>query len=413
MTEESLQKLFADVKNTPAETNVADVSQWIDAAAVPGTTTIIQKLLQKKLIIMTSIISTALTISILLFSGNDNSKNPKTNLNNFQPKITVQHTDTASSKIEDSKKTIINFTPTIPNHTDTTSFSLINPIQVDEESQNKPEPIIVTTIHPIEKPIIENHNNASGSWKTINDSLHVDTIFNGVESLVFIGKTIGDISIIGGDRKDVKLNASLKLKPKTIFKNKNKHNNDYQLGYELVGTVLTVNLEILSKKLKVDNNKVNENNKIYFEVPNNILVKVNTGFGDIDVKGINNNIDIKTSFGDIKSAAIAGDIKLHSDFGDISVDELNGKIDINTGYGDINAKKITVKEMMDLKSGFGDIDLQLTNPVSDFKMDFKTGFGKIKMKNKDLQLETKSKLTFGSGDIKISGKTGFGDVIIR
>ena len=75
MTEESLQKLFADVKSTPAETNVADVSQWIDTAAtVASGTTIIQKLLQKKLIIMTSIITATIIGAIIFFSNESAGK---------------------------------------------------------------------------------------------------------------------------------------------------------------------------------------------------------------------------------------------------------------------------------------------------------------------------------------------------
>ncbi len=414
MTEESLQKLFTDVKTAPVETNVAEVSQWIDAAAtVTGGTTIIQKLLQKKLIIMTSIITTALTISILLFSGKDNNKKRQNNSGNLQQKIKVQPADTVFTHIDNSNNPQLNFTSTIPDHIDTTSINLNNTVQVDEDFQIQPESLKVNLLNPIENTPIDSQNNSSGSWKTIDDSLHVDTVFNGVKTLIFVGKTIGDISVVGGNRQDVEMNASLKIKTKTIFKNKNKNSKDYQLGYDLDGTILTINLEELTKKFVVEKNMAQQNNKIEFKVPENITVKINTGFGDIDIKGISNNIDIKTSFGDIKSDRIVGDIKLHSGYGDIIVDGLNGKIDVNTGYGDINAKNITVKEMMDLKSGFGDIDLQITNPVSDCKMDLKTGFGKIKMKNKDLQLESKSKLTIGNGDIKISGKTGFGDVIIR
>ncbi len=75
MTEESLQKLFTDVKTAPAETNVADVSQWIEnVATVGGGTTIIQKILQKKLIIMTSIITATIIGTIIFFSTDSDGK---------------------------------------------------------------------------------------------------------------------------------------------------------------------------------------------------------------------------------------------------------------------------------------------------------------------------------------------------
>ena len=92
---------------------------------------------------------------------------------------------------------------------------------------------------------------------------------------------------------------------------------------------------------------------------------------------------------------------------------LGRKIDINTSYGDIIGKNITVSEHMNIKSGYGDIDCQIMNPITDCEMDLKTGYGKVKIKRTDLKLEAGTKLIFGAGKIKLTVKSGYGDVIIR
>jgi DUF4097 and DUF4098 domain-containing protein YvlB len=104
---------------------------------------------------------------------------------------------------------------------------------------------------------------------------------------------------------------------------------------------------------------------------------------------------------------------LYSGYGDIDFNDLNGKIDIKTSYGNVNGKNITVSEHMNIKSGYGDIDCQIINPIADCGLDLKTGYGKVKIKRTDLKLEAGTKLIFGAGKIKLTVKSGYGDVIIR
>ena len=79
----------------------------------------------------------------------------------------------------------------------------------------------------------------------------------------------------------------------------------------------------------------------------------------------------------------------------------------------ITKSYISNSEQMNIKSGYGDINCQIINPIVDCKLDLKTGYGKVKIKRTDLELEAGSKLIFGSGNIKITGRSGFGDVIIK
>lgn len=408
MTEESLQKLFADVKNTPAETNVADVSQWIDAATVPGTTTIIQKLLQKKLIIMTSIISATIIGAIVFFSTDSAGKKeikvtPVIEIN------TPPNISTTTNPIVQNNKSE-NLLPLIqPAIIDTSAAEKLIPVQKEELQIVNETPKIINS-DTNELPLKNEEYISSGVWESTNDSLHVDTIFNGVKALVFKGRVNDKILIKGSNRTNVAMNFNYKYKVKGLYSRKNR---ECEVSYEKKDSVLTIEID-RKNPVNIGVSYSKETSNLSFEVPENIAVQIKTSFGNIDVSGLkNNDFDFQTSYGDINASALSGSINLNSSYGDIYFNDLNGKIDIKTGYGDIIGKNITVSEHMNIKSGYGDIDCQIMNPITDCELDLKTGYGKVKIKRTDLKLEAGTKLIFGVGKIKLTAKSGYGDVIIR
>ncbi len=407
MTEQSLQKLFADVKSTPAETNVADVSQWIDAATVPVKTTVIQKLLQKKLIIMTSII-TATIIGAIIFFSNESAGKKEIKVTPVIEINTPPNISTTNPIIQNNKSE--NLLPiTQPAIIDTPVAAKLISVQKEELQIVNETPKIINS-DTNELPQKNEDYTSSGVWESTNDSLHVDTIFNGVKALVFKGRVNEKIAVNGSNRKNVTMNFNYKYKVKGIYSRKNR---DCEVSYEKKDSVLTI--EIDRKNLvNIGVSYSKENSSLSFEVPENIAVQIKTSFGNIDVSGLkNNDFDFQTSYGDINASALSGSINLNSSYGDIDFNDLNGKIDIKTGYGDIIGKNITVSEYMNIKSGYGDIDCQIMNPITDCELDLKTGYGKVKIKRTDLKLEAGTKLIFGVGKIKLTAKSGYGDVIIR
>ena len=409
MTEESLQKLFADVKNTPAETNVADVSQWIDTATVPGTTTIIQKLLQKKLIIMTSIISSTIIGAIILFSTDGNDKKEKQVIPILE-KNTISSTSTTTNQIVQNNKSENLLPITQPAIIDTPAAVNLIPVQKEKlEIVNETPKIINSDTN--ELPQKNEDYMSSGVWESTNDSLHVDTIFNGVKALVFKGRVNDKILVKGSNRTNVAMNFNYKYKVKGIYSSKKR---GCEVTYEKKDSVLTIQIDKKSPAVYIGASYTKETSNLSFEVPENIAVQIKTSFGNIDISGLkNNDFDFQTSYGDINASALSGSINLNSSYGDIDFNDLNGKIDIKTGYGDIIGKNITVSEYMNIKSGYGDIDCQIMNPITDCELDLKTGYGKVKIKRTDLKLEAGTKLIFGVGKIKLTAKSGYGDVIIR
>lgn len=409
MTEESLQKLFTDVKTAPAETNVAEVSQWIETAAtVPGTTTVIQKLLQKKLIIMTTIF-TATIIGTIIFFSTDSADKKEIKV---APVIEINTPPTISTKtntiVQNNKSE--NLLPiTQPAIIDTTAAVNLKSVQKEELQIVNETPKIINS-DTNELPQKNEDYISSGLWESTNDSLHVDTVFNGIKALVFKGRVNDKIVVNGSNRANVAMNYNYKYKVKGIYSRKNR---ECEVSYEKKDSVLTIEID-RKNPVNIGVSYSKETSNLSFEVPENIAVQIKTSFGNIDVSGLkNNDFDFQTSYGDIKASIVSGNINLKSNYGDILTEQLNGKIDINTSYGDIIGKNITVSEHMNIKSGYGDIDCEIMNPITDCELDLKTGYGKVKIKRTDLKLEAGNKLIFGVGKIKLTAKSGYGDVIIR
>jgi len=409
MTEESLQKLFTDVKTSPAETNVAEVSQWIETAAtVTGGTTIIQKLLQKKLIIMTTIITATIIGTIIYFSTDSAGKKeikvtPVIEINTPPNISTTTNTIVQNNKSE-------NLQPLIqPAIIDTpAALNLIPPQKEELQIVNETPKIISSDTN--ELPLKNEEYISSGLWESTNDSLHVDTVFNGIKALVFKGRVNDKIVVNGSNRANVAMNYNYKYKVKGIYSRKNR---ECEVSYEKKDSVLTIEID-RKNPVNIGVSYSKETSSLSFEVPENIAVQIKTSFGNIDASGLkNNDFDLQTTYGDIKASALSGKINLNSGYGDIELNDLNGKIDIKTGYGDINGKNITVSEHMNFKSGYGDIDCEIMNSITDCELDLKTGYGKVKIKRTDLKLEAGNKLIFGVGKIKLTAKSGYGDVIIR
>jgi hypothetical protein len=411
MTDQALHKLFSDMKSAPAETNIAEVSQWINTAAtVTSSASTFKTLIQNKIIIMSSIITVGLIGTVLFFTGHPTKNEKKIAVPSIQKSIITNEIDSVETTPILNKKQHNNTLVNQSLFLDTNSVEKNNSVQkielqnLKEESKN----IITNSIDNHQK---KSTFNDSGMWKSSNDTLSIDTLFDGVKLLVFTGRVNDKISVHGSNRTNVAMNYNYKYKVKGIYSSKNR---DCEVRYEKKDSVLTIQIGRKNPAVNIGVSYSKETSSIYFEVPESIAVKVKTSFGDIDLSGLkDNDFDFQTSFGDINASIISGNINLKSSYGDINAEQLNGEIDINTNYGDINGKDITIEEHMNINSGYGDIDFQITNPITDCQIDLKTGFGKIKMKKIDLELESASKLTFGNGTILIKAKSGYGDIILR
>ena len=404
-SEEKLNHLFETLRNEKTSTSVSDVTSWIKAPAqvtVPKSTSKI--IIQKNFLIMSSI-ATIIVTGVLLMSGN---KEP-----NIAPKqrkdmqATIQDTSTviASQPNHFTFSNEINDNPFIQPLIDlglvTLPFAEINPV---------PEIVQLNAIFPSQNSTKTSLQSNTGSWFSNNDSLHVDTLFNGVKSLVFKGDK-SDILVSGSNRTDISMKYNYQLKAKGVFSRKKEGN--CELNYVLKDSVLTIHLQRKDQNFN-GISVLSESSKIEFYVPDNVDVKMDSDLGDIDANGLKNkNTILRTSLGDITTENVSGNIDLNTDFGDISMNELAGKIHSFTSLGDIHGGHILISDNSKFNTSLGDIDVQLSNALSELNLDLSTSLGKVKVDRPELKKKAGSQLTFGNGKLKIVMETDLGKVIVR
>jgi DUF4097 and DUF4098 domain-containing protein YvlB len=281
----------------------------------------------------------------------------------------------------------------------TLPFAEINPV---------PEIVQLNAIFPSQNSTKTSLQSNTGSWLSSNDSLFVDTLFSGVNKVVFRGSYNDKILIEGSKRLDISFNYNFENKTKGLIKKKSKS----EVTYEIKDSVLTI------RSMKSGNDIVvigvmYTKEFVTFKIPDHIPIDIQTDYGDISANSLNgSSVQLNTSYGDLDAKKCSGSIALKSDYGDLTLTELNGKIDAHTDYGDVKGEKIMAKEHCILRTDYGDVDAHLLNPIQDITLELKTDFGSVKSKREDFSVEGKQ-FNIGAGSNKISLKTNFGDVIIR
>jgi DUF4097 and DUF4098 domain-containing protein YvlB len=461
-SEEKLNELFKILREENVTTSVSDVSSWINVHSTSANIKKVKKTaITKKIIIMSAIITTAIFGSIILFSGKQNTKpdnmnSPVIKQNNYSLPIDSSKNkdiETAQKNIKVKNNQFIGIT---------TLNYLMKDSTKREEEKNTTEAKLNSNIHLNETDPQSKIQKASKNWRTFNDSLNVDTLFNGVKSLVFIGDE-GDITVRGSKRSNLKMNYHYLSKTKGVYVKKAKtvlskqENTNCELSYELVDSVLTIHLEIKNQTYIIGIASVSsETSKLEFNVPENMAISINTSYGDVELNNLsNNNYRIKTLSGDVKMESVTGNVTLNSVSGDVSVknaalnnssnnnygiqttsgdiktESFNGNITLRSASGDVSLKNSVANINVSIVSGHfngnninvvdalyigctsGNVDCELTNPTSELMFNLYTLSGKIKVRRQDLSYKGFGGYTFGQGNLKITAKSTSGNIIIR
>jgi len=153
---------------------------------------------------------------------------------------------------------------------------------------------------------------------------------------------------------------------------------------------------------------------------------------------VKTGVNCVTSFGEVKLKDVTGDVDVKSSFGKIKAENITGRIILETSYGEVDCRKITSGEFR-AKSSFGKMDIEFSDACpADLKAYVETSFGEIiadipKNFAGDVAVETsfgsiktdlpitvkgdfgKDRLagTIGQGKGKIDLKTSFGSVKIK
>jgi hypothetical protein len=386
-SEEKLNHLFASLKAEKASTSVADVTTWIQASAqvsAPKSTS--KSIIQKNFFIMSTIVTTLIVGGFLFLSGNKESKS------------TPPQNNTTKEAILDTSTSVVKQANQLPVNKEFSENPFIQPL-IDLgikplpfiEIDNEPAIIQLDPIRSSQHSPRTNNQSNTGSWLSSNDSLFVDTLFSGVKSLVFKGDKC-DLLVRGSERSDVSMKYEYQLKAKGVFNRKNQGN--CELSYERKDSVLTIRVKRKDQNFN-GVSVLSETSTLEFYVPNNIDVKMNSDLGDITAENVSGNIDLNT------------------DLGDISMRKLEGKINSVTSLGDIQGEHILISDNSKFNTSLGDIDVQLSNPLSDCSLDLSSSLGKVKVDRPELKKKSGSQLNIGNGKLKVIMETSLGSIKVR
>jgi hypothetical protein len=324
---------------------------------------------------MSTIVTTLIVGGLLFLSGNKESKR------------TPPQNNTTKEAILDTSTSVVKQANQLPVNKEFSEIPFIQPL-IDLGLVTLP---FAEIIFPSQNSTKTSLQSNTGSWFSTNDSLHVDTLFNGVKSLVFKGDK-SDILVSGSNRTGISMKYNYQLKAKGVFSRKKEGN--CELNYVLKDSVLTIHLKRKENSFN-GVSVLSETSKLEFYVPNNIDVKMNSDLGDITAENVSGNIDLNT------------------DLGDISMRKLEGKINSVTSLGDIDGEYILISDNSKFNTSLGDIDVQLSNPLSDCSLDLSSSLGKVKVDRPELKKKSGSQLNIGNGKLKVIMETSLGKVIVR
>jgi hypothetical protein len=354
---------------------------------------------------LSTIVTTLIVGGFLFLSGNKETKR------------TPPQKNTSKEATFDTSESVVKQANQLPVYKEFSEIPFIQPlIDLDIkplpfiEIDNEPAIIQLDPISSSQHSSITNNQSNTGSWLSSNDSLFVDTLFGGVKSLVFKGDKC-DLLVRGSERSDVSMKYEYQLKAKGVFNRKNQGN--CELSYERKDSVLTIRVKRKDQNFN-GVSVLSETSSLEFYVPNNIDVKMNSDLGDIVVNGLKaNTTKVYTALGDITAENVSGNIDLNTDYGDISMRKLEGKINSLTSLGDIDGEYILISDNSKFNTSLGDIDVQLSNPLSDCSLDLSSSLGKVKVDRPELKKKSGSQLNIGNGKLKVIMETSLGKVIVR
>jgi hypothetical protein len=430
-SEIKLNQLFEALKSEKTTTEISDVTSWIHTAvlgnATPNTnehsiqndSTMVDQLkgtarfytqidLRTWLNIRTllaTVVSAALIGSMFVLSDNDEPVQ-LSEPNKGSAPIVLDTTTNSENQLSKPSSSPLFLQPNLIHPLADSSSEV--PLLLALENQPAIEPYV-----PIPSFDFSNSyqpKTETGFWKSMEDHLQVDTTFNGITSIVLVGDKC-DIAVHGNSGKDVTIKYNYHLKAKGLF-SRNK-DGQCKLSYEINNSVLTLHVKRSNQSYN-GISTLSETSTIDMQIPEGIDVRMESDLGDIAAEGLKGKtIKLHSSLGDITAQNCSGNFDLNTALGDISLNDVQGKITSNTDLGDITGERITLTEACKLTTSLGDIDVQLTNSLTECRLDLSTSMGSVKVNRPELKEKSHDRLKIGTGKFNVIMNTDLGKIKVR
>ncbi len=135
--------------------------------------------------------------------------------------------------------------------------------------------------------------------------------------------------------------------------------------------------------------------KVYWTItlPPNTEVYFSCASGDLEISGLQNEVEVHAASGDIRAGKMEGKLEIKTASGDIRINECKGDIEISAASGDIDADGLSGDLELNTASG----DVELKNSAGIF--DISTASGDIK--GTRLTINEYSTFFAASGDVDV------------
>jgi DUF4097 and DUF4098 domain-containing protein YvlB len=141
-------------------------------------------------------------------------------------------------------------------------------------------------------------------------------------------------------------------------------------------------------------------------------VAVQSTYGNQHLRSIFGNFMSVSTSGDVKIENLTGDMNIQSTYGNVNAYGCSGNILIRSQSGDIKGKNIKLHDALDLSATYGNINMQLENPMEDLSFDLMAVSGQLNVKKGGTDMNGKEgKLRLDKGKIHVKGITTSGDQV--
>lgn len=141
-------------------------------------------------------------------------------------------------------------------------------------------------------------------------------------------------------------------------------------------------------------------------------VSMVSSYGNQVISTLTGNLITTSASGNIKINQLRGDLSVRSSYGNVIASNCNGNISVKSQSGDIKGSSIRIQDALELSSGYGDIMMQLENPLDELSFDLVASYGDVKVKKDGTSISgDKGKLFLQKGKIKVKATTTSGNQV--
>jgi hypothetical protein len=196
----------------------------------------------------------------------------------------------------------------------------------------------------------------------------------------------GDLTILPHDAQQVRVDA--------VFKSphvERVQEAELRVREQSDGTI------VVDVRWPGDTRRDNESASLTIHMPQANGVTLQTGSGDVDVKGMGGPLVARTGSGDVELQGHAGSIEVMTGSGDVEATDIAGEARARTGSGDTTLHR--VGQYVDVRTGSGDVDVSLL-PQASGPVVIRTGSGDVDVRIGE-GMRGEMAMSAGSGDVSL------------